>query len=70
MYLITVCEIPHLVGDGYCHDDANTLLCNYDGGDCCFNVVPLYCAECKCLDTYTGYPIILSTLSPFGGKIE
>ena len=32
------------IGDGYCDDAANTLDCNFDGGDCCGpNVNTVYC---------------------------
>ena len=39
----------HLIGDGFCHDQANTAKCSYDGGDCC-NPVTLInaCQECVC----------------------
>ena len=29
-----------LLGDGFCDDDMNNMMCNYDGGDCCAHVVP------------------------------
>ena len=42
------------IGDGYCDDENNNLLCGYDGGDCCgANVNTLYCSECLCLDGST-----------------
>ena len=40
----------HMVGDGFCNDEANHLECNYDGGDCCGPcVVKQYCSDCECL---------------------
>ena len=39
----------HWIGDGYCDDDRNNQICNYDGGDCCGpNVNTLFCFECHC----------------------
>ena len=29
-----------LLADGFCDDDMNNMMCNYDGGDCCAHVVP------------------------------
>ena len=49
------------VGDGICDDQANTLECNYDGGDCCMGIKGLYCTQCVCKDTYTGYPLLTTT---------
>ena len=49
------------VGDGICDDQANTLECNYDGGDCCMGIKGLYCIQCICKDTYTGYPLLTTT---------
>ena len=46
-------DISHhpLIGDGYCHDDNNVAVCDYDGGDCCgYCVVKHYCSDCECLD--------------------
>jgi hypothetical protein len=37
--------------DGMCHDQLNTLGCNFDGGDCCNNNAPFwknYCDKCEC----------------------
>ena len=44
-------EINPVIGDGYCDDEANTELHNYDGGDCCGPcVVTDRCSNCTCLD--------------------
>ena len=37
-----------LVGDGFCNDETNNAGCNFDGGDCCFNVNSDVCSECIC----------------------
>ena len=38
-----------MVGDGVCNDETNTAVCNYDGGDCCLNVINTdHCSECTC----------------------
>ena len=38
-----------MVGDGACNDETNTAVCNYDGGDCCLNVINTdHCSECTC----------------------
>ena len=35
--------------DGYCDDNNNIDICDYDGGDCCGdNVNTSYCYECTC----------------------
>ena len=40
-----------LLGDGYCDDHLNIMVCNYDEGDCCgSNVNTQYCTECQCLE--------------------
>ena len=39
-----------MVGDGYCHDEANNLECGFDGGDCCYSCTSkLKCKDCICL---------------------
>ena len=43
------CQLPKLVGDGYCHDSTNNFHCGFDGGDCCGKCVNKdYCTECEC----------------------
>ena len=43
------CDLIKLVGDGVCNDETNTANCNFDGGDCCLNVINKeYCSECTC----------------------
>ena len=38
-----------LVGDGYCHDETNNEVCNFDGGDCCGPCINTeFCSECFC----------------------
>ena len=49
------------IGDGICDDQANTLECNYDGGDCCMGIKGIHCIQCVCKDTYTGYPLLTTT---------
>ena len=58
------------VGNGICDDYTNVIECNYDGGDCCMGIKGLYCIQCVCKDTYTGYPVL--TTEPFNwqGNIE
>ena len=47
----TDCTIPQWIGDGYCDDDINTEICNFDGGDCCgYSIDTTYCFECQCCD--------------------
>ena len=44
------CNSEDLINDGYCDDITNTMICNYDGGDCCLsNIRTPYCTDCKCL---------------------
>ena len=42
------------IGDGFCDDENNNLLCSYDSGDCCgANVDTFFCDECLCLEGST-----------------
>jgi hypothetical protein len=37
------------VGDGQCDDVTNNEKCNFDGGDCCLNLInDDFCTECLC----------------------
>ena len=39
------------IGDAYCDDINNNVVCNFDDGDCCGpNVNTQYCTECLCLE--------------------
>ena len=44
------CEAPlSYIGDKECDDVTNNAECNFDGGDCCMDVVSTeYCTECIC----------------------
>ena len=43
-------ECPLWIGDGFCDDSANTIECNYDGGDCCGSYInELFCTQCLCI---------------------
>jgi len=52
----TTCEIgvPHWVGDDYCDDENNNVMCGFDGGDCCEPHASTnwdwYCNDCQCLN--------------------
>ena len=38
-----------MVGNGFCNDETNNAICNYDGGECCaMDVNPNNCSECAC----------------------
>ncbi len=40
------------VEDGFCDDETNTELCDFDGGDCCMDqIIDNYCLECLCHET-------------------
>ena len=46
---ISECANPLWIGDGFCDDLTNNLICNYDGGDCCGPAVNIvYCNLCEC----------------------
>ena len=52
---LSCCEIVAWVGDFYCDDMTNTIVCNYDGGDCCGpNINTQYCSECTCYGADNG----------------
>ena len=41
--------IPELMGDGVCHDNNNSELCDFDLGDCCKpNRIKDSCCNCDC----------------------
>jgi hypothetical protein len=43
------CDKDFWIGDGFCDDETNTEICQFDGGDCCgSNVNTQYCIECVC----------------------
>ena len=37
-----------MVGNGYCNDQTNNDVCDYDGGDCCWDINSDMCTECVC----------------------
>ena len=40
-----------MVGDGYCDDVTNNVICNFDDGDCCSpEIITSFCTECQCLN--------------------
>jgi hypothetical protein len=58
------CLVPDdWIGDGACDDDANTEVCDYDGGDCCLDPVEVTdCSICMCFETgVTGKPPVNGT---------
>ena len=39
------------IGNGYCDDENNNDECNFDGGDCCLDIVETYfCTICQCFE--------------------
>ncbi len=60
----TGCFHAHLflAGDGYCDDQTNSILCHFDGGDCCTaSIVDHFCQECICHKDNTNHEIWTST---------
>ena len=48
--------------DGYCDDNLNNYVCNFDGGDCCRNTsIFTYCSDCSCIWDVTNYPILTTS---------
>ena len=45
------CNVTHaIIGDGFCDDEANHDICNFDEGDCCGNCkLTDFCSICECL---------------------
>ena len=59
------CDVPQWVGDGLCDDLANTIDCNFDGGDCCGpNVDTTYCTYCVCLGRKGSKKTMRGTVKP------
>ena len=51
-----------LYNDGYCDDELNNYVCNFDGGDCCRNTSSFqYCSDCSCIWDVTNYPILTTS---------
>ena len=45
------------MGDGFCEDEINVETCDFDGGDCCLNVIITnYCDKCVCHWDGTRHP--------------
>ena len=46
---------PSYQGDDYCDDENNNEGCQWDGGDCCGDIVNTqFCSACECLDPNGG----------------
>ena len=46
---LEVCKVNNFLGDGFCQDEANNDICNFDNGDCCKTFVKKsFCQECLC----------------------
>ena len=46
------CTKSDWIGDGFCDDETNTPLCDFDGNDCCMdNIFADYCSDCFCYMT-------------------
>ena len=46
-----VCLKPDWPGDGICDDETNNEICEWDGGDCCGELVKTdHCKICGCFD--------------------
>ncbi len=45
------------VGDGICDDETNNVLCSYDAGDCCLDmIIDTECVTCLCFTTNLRHP--------------
>ena len=54
--IVSDCDHGHMVGDGYCDNETNTIECMYDGGDCCGSCINMeHCLECACLGNVSSY---------------
>ena len=50
------CDEKKKKGDGYCDDSNNNADCDFDGGDCCLNlIINQFCSECWCYANHTSY---------------
>ena len=53
-FIISDCNNPSFVGDGYCDDDTNNNDCEFDKGDCCGSLIlTQYCHFCECIQYST-----------------
>ena len=61
LYCLLVCEDPLSKGNGFCNDENNNYVCDYDGGDCCEphenSSWNQYCTNCSCLEVPACNPI-------------
>jgi hypothetical protein len=67
------CPEPSEQGDGFCEDSLNIDVCDFDGGDCCLEIIDShFCTECLCkshqrptvpptIDTTTGTTATVAT---------
>ena len=65
------CKDSNLVGDGYCHDEANKIQCAFDGGDCCYSCVNKeFCKQCLCINENGDEDITLGSEINVGSGIN
>ena len=48
MFVLYYCNVDFWINDGFCDDECNHPNYNYDGGDCCLDIVN----NAKCIDCY------------------
>ena len=49
-----ICSLASFYMDGLCDDENNVPDCNWDGGDCCGDVIDTFCVACECLNLAAG----------------
>ena len=62
-------EYLFFVDDGFCDDLLNTASCQFDGGDCCSNLISdHFCQECICHEDNSKHDVITLTTALKVGK--
>ncbi len=61
------CQYNFSISDEVCFDQANNELCEFDGGDCCFDKIDdRFCQDCICNDTGLRHPSMNEGGNTFG----
>ena len=58
MFVLYYCNVDFWINDGFCDDECNHPNYNYDGGDCCLDIVNnAKCIDCYCYEDCSVHPL-------------
>ena len=53
--LVCSSHLETYIGDGFCDDNTNSFICQFDGGDCCLDELKTeFCIMCNCISNSGG----------------